>query len=78
MSLVEGVVCGCIPFVSNLEANRELIDDRVGFIVDDLENISFDRYSEIESEKFEKRREEIEYLFSKSFNKERYLKLYEI
>ncbi len=78
LSLVEGVVCGCIPFVSNLEANRELIDDRVGFIVDDLENISFERYSEIESEKFEKRREEIEYLFSKSFNKERYLKLYEI
>jgi len=77
LSLVEGIICGCIPFVSNLPANRELITSEIGFIVDDLENIPFLDYSKIEMKQFEQKREEIKEYFSKEFNQKKYKALYE-
>ncbi len=76
LSLVEGVVCGCIPFVSNLEANKELIDDKLGFIVDDLENIPFENYIKIDKTLFDIEKEKIKLYFSKEVNREKYLALY--
>ncbi|CAA6805010.1 MAG: Unknown protein [uncultured Sulfurovum sp.] len=77
LSLVEGILCGCIPFVSNLPANRELIISEIGFIVDDLENIPFLDYSKVETKQFEEKREEIKEYFSKEFNQKKYKALYE-
>jgi len=77
LSLVEGILCGCIPFVSNLPANRELITSELGFIVDDLENIPFLDYSKIEMKQFEQKRAKIKEYFSKEFNQKKYKALYE-
>ncbi len=42
ISLVEAIICGCIPFVSNLDANLELIvNEKNGFIENNLESIRF-------------------------------------
>lgn len=77
LSLVEGIICGCIPFVSNLAANREIITSEIGFIVDNLETIPFVDYSKIEMKQFEQKREEIKEYFSKEFNQKKYKALYE-
>ncbi len=76
LSLVESIICGCIPFVSDLPANRELVDMSMGFIVDDIENIPFLDYQQIDKEVFDKRAEEIAHNFSKEVNRQKYLNLY--
>jgi glycosyltransferase involved in cell wall biosynthesis len=76
LSLVEGIICGCIPFVSELPANREIIESGIGFVVEDLNNIPFYKYNDIEPSVFEFKRKEIEYTFSKRVNREKYFKLY--
>jgi glycosyltransferase involved in cell wall biosynthesis len=76
LSLVEGIICGCIPFVSELPANREIINSEIGFVVEDLNTIPFQKYKDIEPLLFEIKRKKIEHYFSKSFNREKYLKLY--
>lgn len=77
LSLVEGILCGCIPFVSNLPANRELITPELGFIVDDLENIPFMDYSKIDMNQFEQKKDKIKEYFSREFNQKKYKALYE-
>lgn len=77
ISLVEAILCRCIPFVSNLEANLELIEDnKNGFIEDDLENINFEKYMQIDSEYFESIRKKLKVFFSKEYNKNRYIEIY--
>lgn len=77
ISLVEAMLCGCIPFVSNLEANLELIEDNQnGFIEDDLENINFEKFIQIDSEYFESTRQKLKVSFSKEDNKNRYINIY--
>ncbi len=62
ISLVESILCGCVPFVSNLEANLELIEDgKNGFIEKDLENIHFEKYLQIETAYLEKTRGKVKY-----------------
>jgi len=77
ISLVEAMLCGCVPFVSNLEANLELIEDKQnGFIEDDLENINFEKFMQIDSAYFEATREKLKVSFSKAYNKSRYIEIY--
>ena len=77
ISLVEAILCGCVPFVSNLKANLELIEDKQnGFIEDDLENINFEKFMQIDFEHFEATREKLKVIFSKTYNKNRYIKIY--
>ena len=77
ISLVEAILCGCVPFVSNLEANLELIKDKKnGFIEDDLENIGFEKFMQIDTQYFEKTREKLKITFSKEYNKNRYIEIY--
>lgn len=77
ISLVEAMLCGCIPFVSNIEANHELIENnKNGFIEDDLENINFEKYIQIDSEYFESKRQKLKVSFSKEYNKNRYFEIY--
>jgi len=77
ISLVEAILCGCIPFVSDLEANLELIEDtKNGFIEDDLENINFEKFMKINSEYFETTRQKLKVSFSKEYNKNRYIEIY--
>jgi len=78
LSLVEAVVSGCIPFVSNLSANRELVENnRNGFIEDNLEDIDFSKYMQIETEHFKKTRERLKVTFSKEYNKKCYFEIYD-
>ncbi|MCK5538790.1 MAG: glycosyltransferase family 4 protein [Bacteroidales bacterium] len=78
ISLVEAIICGCIPFVSNLEANLELIVNRKnGFIEDNLEAIDFGKFGDIDPTYFESTREEVKILFSKGYNKKKYFTIYE-
>ncbi len=77
ISLVEAMLCGCVPFVSHLEANLELIEDkRNGFIEDDLENINFEKFMQIDPEHFEATRQKLKITFSKEYNKNRYIEIY--
>ena len=76
LSLVEGIISGCIPFVSNLAANQELVNSDLGFIVDDLENIPFEKYEEIDKELFEMKKKYVKKYFSKEFNRDKYISLY--
>lgn len=77
ISLVEAMLYGCIPFVSNLEANLELIEDnKNGFIEDDLKNINFEKFMQIDSKQFEDTREKLKISFSKENNKNRYIEIY--
>ena len=78
ISLVEAILCGCVPFVSNLEANKELIEDsKSGFIQNDLENIDFEKFMQIDTESFEKTREKLKVTFSKEYNKNLYIEIYD-
>ena len=77
LSLIEAIICGAIPFVSDLAANREIMNEKIGYIVNDEENIDFLKYQEIDNLKFEKERKKIEKLFSKDVNRRKYLSLYE-
>lgn len=77
LSLIEAIVSSSIPFVSNLPANHEIIKNSIGFIVDDLENIPFELYSKINIDNFNKERDKIEFLFSKEYNRQRYIEIYE-
>lgn len=77
ISLVEAILYGCVPFVSNLEANLELIEDkRNGFVEDDLENINFEKFMQIDTQQFEITREKLKISFSKEYNKNRYFEIY--
>ncbi|MBD3795499.1 MAG: glycosyltransferase family 4 protein [Epsilonproteobacteria bacterium] len=77
LSLVEAICAGCVPFVSDIQANREIITHDLGFIIHDLNQLDFKRYLEIERNRYEYRREEIRDRFSKELNKEKYIALYE-
>ncbi len=78
ISLVEAILCGCIPFVSNLEANLELIENnRNGFVEDDLENIDFNKFIKIDTTNFEKTRDKLKITFSKEYNKNCYIEIYD-
>lgn len=76
LSLVEAIISDAVPFVSNLKANKELINNSVGFVVDDLENIPFEEYIKIDKVLFDSKKEEIKRYFSKEVNREKYLALY--
>jgi glycosyltransferase involved in cell wall biosynthesis len=77
LSLVEAIASGCVVFVSDLPANREIITDNIGYIVADLENIPLLSYQKIDKFAYEKERELILNRFSKSYNRDAYIKLYE-
>ena len=77
ISLVEAIICRCIPFVSNLTANLELIvNKKNGWVEDDLDVIDFTKFENIDPVYFESIREEIKILFSKEYNKKKYIKIY--
>ncbi|HFU74690.1 MAG TPA: glycosyltransferase [Arcobacter sp.] len=78
ISLVEAMLYGCVPFVSNLEANRELIEDcKNGFIEEDLENIDFEKFMQIDRSYFKQTRERLKVVFSKEYNQNQYFEIYE-
>lgn len=78
ISLVEAILCGCIPFVSNLDANLELIHHgKNGFVEDDLENIHFEKFQHVNRDIFEKTREKLKIFFSKDYNQNLYFAIYE-
>ena len=77
LSLIEAIVSGCIVFVSDLPSNREVVDSRTGFIVKESDNIPFGRYREIDKEDSIEQRDELKKLFSKEFNRQRYIDIYE-
>jgi len=77
LSLVESIVSDCIPFVSDLPANHELITDGLnGFIEQDLENIDFNRFGTIDQETLGTKKSETKKLFSKKYNRQLYFDLY--
>lgn len=77
ISLVEAIICGCVPFVSNLEANLELIiNEKNGFIEHDLEAINFNKFKDINYIDFEDTRKKLKVLFSKTYNKNKYIEIY--
>lgn len=77
LSLVEAIICGCIPFVSNLDANLELIRNaKNGWVENDLNTIDFTKYKKIDFEYYESSREKIKILFSKEHNKKKYFSVY--
>jgi len=77
LSLVEAIISDCIVFVSDLEANHEIVDCSIGFIENDLENIHFMQYQEIDRPMQKKRISTIKKLFSKEYNRQRYIEIYE-
>jgi len=78
ISLVEAILSKCVPFVSNLDANKELIEDEQnGFIEKDLENINFNKYMQINAAKFEATRQKLKVSFSKEYNKNKYIEIYD-
>jgi glycosyltransferase involved in cell wall biosynthesis len=78
ISLVEAILCGCVPFVSDLDANKELIEDsQNGFIEDNLKSINFEKFIQIDTSSFEKTREKLKVIFSKEYNKNRYIETYD-
>ena len=78
LSLVEAIAYGCIPFVSDLPANRELITDGVnGFIEKEPEHIDFTKFATIDTAFLTEERERLIRNFSKDVNRQRYLDLYE-
>lgn len=78
LSLVEAMGCGCVPFVSDLPANHELIEaGSNGFIEPDLDAIDLSKYSDVDSEALKRSREAVMVRFSKVENRRRYLELYE-
>jgi glycosyltransferase involved in cell wall biosynthesis len=78
ISLVEAILCGCVPFVSDLVANRELIKNgENGFIEEDLGDIDFGKYTQINKKDMQKTREHLASTFSKAYNAKRYFKIYD-
>lgn len=77
ISLVEAIICGCIPFVSNLDANLELISNaKNGWVEYDLEAIDFAKFIDIDKNYFESTREKVKILFSKEYNRMKYFEVY--
>jgi len=77
ISLVEAMICGCVPFVSNLEANHELIEDgKNGFIEENLENINFEKFMQTDKAYLQKTQDKLKITFSKSYNANRYIEIY--
>lgn len=77
ISLVEAMICKCVPFVSDLEANREVVSDgKNGFIVNDLKSVEFSKYQEMDMNYFEQSRKNLKRVFSKEYNKNRYIEIY--
>jgi len=73
ISLVEAIICGSIPFDSNLE----LIDNAEnGFIEHNLEGIDFSKFSNIKPAYFEQTRKKVKVLFLKECNKKKYVEIY--
>lgn len=77
LSLIEAIVSGAVVFVSDLKANREVIDSDLGFVVEDLEDIPFEAYQGIDSILQKKRAEVLKVRFSKEYNRQRYIEIYE-
>jgi glycosyltransferase involved in cell wall biosynthesis len=77
ISLVESIVSNCIVFVSELPANREIITKNIGFFVDDLNNIDFLKFQEIDRELYDKEKMKVLNKFSKAENRLKYLNIYE-
>ncbi len=76
LSLIEAIVSGCIVFVSDLPANKEVVTNQIGLICKDLEHIKFSDYMNDRVE-HKKRAKQLKELFSKSYNKQRYIDIYE-
>ncbi|HZF70596.1 glycosyltransferase [Sulfuricurvum sp.] len=78
LSLVESIICDCIPFVSDLPANHELITDGLnGFLEQDLEDINFNRFEMIDQKILNTKKSDIKRLFSKDYNRQLYFNLYQ-
>lgn len=78
LSLVESIIYDCIPFVSDLPANHELITDGLnGFIEQDLENIDFNRFEKIDQKILNTKKSDTKKLFSKDYNRQLYFNLYQ-
>ena len=77
LSLIEAVVSGCVVFVSNLDANREVVDDTVGFIEKDLEKIEFEKYKDIDKIVQKRSIDHLKKVFSKEYNRQKYIEIYE-
>jgi glycosyltransferase involved in cell wall biosynthesis len=77
LSLIEAIASTCVVFVSNLKANKEIVSSNIGFIEDNLEDIDFNKYKKIDKIKQTQQIEKLKYLFSKEYNRQRYIKLYE-
>ena len=77
LSLIEAIVSGCMVFVSDLPANHEIVDNTLGFVVDDLEKIPFSEYETIDKLKQEEKRGNLKHLFSKEYSRQRYIDIYE-
>jgi len=77
LSLVEAIVSGCVVFVSDLSANHEIVDNTLGFVVDSLEHIPFHKYNTIDRLEQGEKRSKLKHLFSKDYNKQRYIDIYE-
>jgi len=79
LSLVEAIASGCVVFVSDLLANREVVSEEIGFIIPDdkLQTIPFNDYLKIPEESYIKAQGLIVQAFSKEYNREAYIKLYE-
>ena len=77
ISLVEAIICRCIPFVSDIVANLEIIvNKKNGWVEDNLDVIDFTKFENIDLIYFESIREEIKVLFSKEYNKKKYIEIY--
>ncbi len=76
ISLVEAIASKCIIFASDIEANREILDDNIGFIESDLESLNFEKFRTISWKDYYKSQKEIVDKFSRERNTKRYLDIY--
>ena len=76
LSLVEAVLNRCVVFVSDIDANKEIVNENFGFIENDLSNIDFSKYVSVSFRQREKELEKIKKMYSKEYNRERLFNLY--
>ena len=77
LSLVEAIVSGCVVFVSDLDANKEVVDVTTGIILDNLENIDFLRFKKVDRMLQVRSINYLKKKFSKEYNNQRYREIYE-
>ena len=77
LSLIEALLSGCIVFVTDIQANREVVTENLGFFERDLNNINFLKYQELENRRDIQELEKLKRVYSKDYNKERLIRLYE-